>query len=166
MVNSTGDLVIGGYNGGSYFYGYLDEFEVVKGAARNTSGFTPSTSALIVDDYTMLMLHFEGSNDATTFTDTIMDTKNVAMTLVSDAITAADVPEKMFVVADETITSGTVAYSVSRDNGSTWTAATKDTLIDVSAQPSGSACRIKAVTSAVAADAITINAWAFGYKTE
>jgi Neuraminidase (sialidase) len=70
----------------------------------------------------------------------------------------------MYVMADEIITSGTVAYSVSRDNGSTWTAATKDTLVDVSAQPSGTSCRVKAVTSSVAADAIKLNAWAFGYK--
>jgi len=71
------------FSGGSTFYvgamnddvshtpyaGYLDEFRVSKGIARYTEDFTPATSAYTADEYTALLLHMDGSDDGTTFTD-------------------------------------------------------------------------------------------------
>jgi hypothetical protein len=51
------------------FAGYIDEFEFSKGIARNTSDYTPSTDPIVPDSYTKLLLHFEGANNSTTFTD-------------------------------------------------------------------------------------------------
>lgn len=55
------------YNG--YINGWVDELEIVKGIARNTTNFTPSTTALTPDEYTVLLLHMEGADGSTTFTD-------------------------------------------------------------------------------------------------
>jgi len=55
------------------------------------------------------------------------------------------VPTKGMIIADETLNSGTITYSVSRDDGTTFTTVTKETLTDISAQPSGTSMRWKAV---------------------
>ena len=61
---------IGGYyNTSEYFQGYIDEIRISKGYARYTSGFTPSTSAYVSDQYTSLLCHFNGSNGATSTGD-------------------------------------------------------------------------------------------------
>jgi len=64
-IGRAGDYVVAGY----YYYGYIEEFRVSKGIARHTSAFTPSTSAYESDSYTKLLLHTDGSNNSTTFTD-------------------------------------------------------------------------------------------------
>jgi len=48
--------------------GYMDEVRVSDNA-RYTSGFTPSTSAFANDDNTLLLVHCDGANGSTTFTD-------------------------------------------------------------------------------------------------
>jgi len=48
--------------------GYMDEFRI-SNIARYTSNFTPSTTAFTNDQNTLLLLHFEGANNSTTFTD-------------------------------------------------------------------------------------------------
>jgi hypothetical protein len=53
---------------GTYYSGYLDEIRVSK-IARYTANFTPSASAFINDSNTVLLLHCEGANNSTTFTD-------------------------------------------------------------------------------------------------
>ena len=53
----------GGYNG------YIDEVRV-SNTARYTSNFTAPTSAFTADANTLLLLHMEGANASTTFTDT------------------------------------------------------------------------------------------------
>lgn len=164
ICNSTGTLVIGALNSGSYFSGALDELEIAKGIARHTSTFTPPTAELSCDDYTMLLLHMNGTNDSTTFTDTNAQSQATPMTLISDTLSADSTPTKMFAISNETIVNGSVTYYVSRDGGTTWTEASKDTLIDVTTQPSGTSCKLKAVTTYVTDGDIKINAWALGYK--
>lgn len=49
--------------------GLIDEFRISKGVERWTTDFTPPTSAHTSDSYTKALLHFDGSNNSTTFTD-------------------------------------------------------------------------------------------------
>lgn len=51
--------------------GYIDEFRLSIGICRYPSGttFTPPISELPNDTYTRLLLHFNGTNGSTTFTD-------------------------------------------------------------------------------------------------
>jgi hypothetical protein len=48
--------------------GYMDEIRISK-VARYTSNFTPSASAFTLDDNTLLLLHMDGENNSTVFTD-------------------------------------------------------------------------------------------------
>ena len=68
-AQNTGGGVIAG-TGSAYFYnGYIEEFRFSNGIARWTTNFTPPTSAYTVDAYTKLLLHMDGTNGSTTFTD-------------------------------------------------------------------------------------------------
>ena len=51
-----------------YFNGYIDEYRI-SNIARYTTTFTPSAAAFTNDANTLLLLHMEGTNNATTFTD-------------------------------------------------------------------------------------------------
>ena len=51
------------------FNGYVDEVRISKAAARFTSGFTPTTSEYGSDLNTVLLLHANGDDASTTFTD-------------------------------------------------------------------------------------------------
>jgi hypothetical protein len=64
-------LTLGRYTTGGFtsLDGWLDEFRVSKGVARWTSNFTPPTAAYTPDQYTVLLLHMDGSNGSTTFAD-------------------------------------------------------------------------------------------------
>jgi hypothetical protein len=46
----------------------MDEIRISK-VARYTSNFTPSASAFTLDDNTLLLLHLDGENNSTVFTD-------------------------------------------------------------------------------------------------
>jgi len=50
------------------FEGYLDEIRI-SNIARYVGAFTPATSAFTSDQYTKLLLHCDGADDGTTFTD-------------------------------------------------------------------------------------------------
>ena len=50
------------------FVGYLDEIRISK-IARYTATFTPATSAFTGDNYNSLLIHANGANDSTAFTD-------------------------------------------------------------------------------------------------
>lgn len=62
-------LAIGGYYSTSFtLTGYIDEFRISDNA-RYTSTFTPPTSAFTNDANTIMLLHMDGTNGSTTFTD-------------------------------------------------------------------------------------------------
>jgi hypothetical protein len=69
MPTLTGTFEIDGQNGGSYMDGWLKEFRVSNGIARHTSNFTPPTAEYTPDQYTVLLLHMDGTNGSTMFTD-------------------------------------------------------------------------------------------------
>ena len=51
------------------FNGHIDEVRISKGAARFTGAFTPTTGAYVSDNNTVLLLHANGDDASTTFTD-------------------------------------------------------------------------------------------------
>jgi hypothetical protein len=66
----TAPLVIGN----NYVYtaglnGYIDDLRISKGLARYTGTFTVPTGALTNDTNTVLLAHFDGANNSTTFVD-------------------------------------------------------------------------------------------------
>jgi len=64
-------LCIGAYTGGANSVaGYIDEVRI-SNTARYTTTFTPSTEPFTPNNNTVLLLHFEGSNNDTTFTDSV-----------------------------------------------------------------------------------------------
>jgi hypothetical protein len=72
VADYTGTLYVGSYQGTAlYFNGWLDEFRVTKGVARWTSNFTPPMSAYAGDSNTVLLLHMDGTDGSTTFTDDV-----------------------------------------------------------------------------------------------
>ena len=67
---TTKPLRIGADYTGSYgFTGYIDDASVSKGLAKYTSNFTAPTSALVGDTDTVLLLHFNGTNNSTVIVD-------------------------------------------------------------------------------------------------
>jgi len=67
----AGSLYIGVLESGGNgpLNGWLDEFRVSRGVARWTSNFSPPTSAYVADSSTVLLLHMDGADGSTTFTD-------------------------------------------------------------------------------------------------
>jgi len=67
---TTKPLRIGADYSGAYgFTGYIDDVKISKGVARYTATFTASTVALTGDLATVLLLHFNGTNNSTTILD-------------------------------------------------------------------------------------------------
>ena len=66
-VVGDGTLSIGAIVG-LYMNGYIDEFRI-SSTARYTANFTPSASAFTNDGNTLLLIHADGTNASTTFTD-------------------------------------------------------------------------------------------------
>jgi len=61
--------------------------------------------------------------------------------VVTSPYTASSSPSNALLVADD---KGDVTYQVSRDNGTTWTAITKNTLFNFTTEPAGTQMRVKA----------------------
>lgn len=62
-VGSRYDGLVGNFNG------YIDDLRITKGVAKYTSNFAVPTSPLTGDLSTVLLLHFDGANNSTTFLD-------------------------------------------------------------------------------------------------
>jgi hypothetical protein len=63
-------LNIGAYwNSTAHLNAYIDDFRVSKGVGRYTGSFSVPTSPYGSDSYTVLLLHFNGTNGSTTFID-------------------------------------------------------------------------------------------------
>jgi len=78
-------------------------------------------------------------------------------TVVSVAFSEPVAPKEVMVIASETLNTGTMTYSVSRDNGTTWTQCTKETVCNIQSQPTGTQVRWKAViTNDAELDAIAV----------
>jgi hypothetical protein len=75
--------------------------------------------------------------------------------------TASNIPISAYITSDEALNSaGTITYYISRDNGGSFVQCTKDTLVDISSEPSGTFIVCKVVMTA---DAI-LKAIAWGWK--
>ncbi len=101
-----------------YFDGWIDEIRI-SNTARWTGNFT-SPSA-----------EYSSSSSSAT--------------VISNAYAEPVPPTEAIVIADETLGTGSITYSVSRDNGTTWTQVTKETTTNISSQPSGTQLKWKAV---------------------
>ena len=69
------------WTGGAPSTGYIDEVRVVKGVAKYTTSVTVPTAPLAGDLSTVLLLHFNGANNSTTFIDdgvTLQDVRTSA----------------------------------------------------------------------------------------
>jgi len=69
--NGSTDIRIAGAASGTSYKGYFDEIRVSNICRYNTVGttFTPPTAAFTNDSNTLLLLHLDGANNGTTFTD-------------------------------------------------------------------------------------------------
>ena len=75
---ATKPLGVGGeYAGTNEFGGHIDEIRVSKAAARYTAAFTAPTAAFTTDLYTVLLLHFDGTDGSTTITDSGKGVKDI-----------------------------------------------------------------------------------------
>ena len=65
-----GPLTIGArFDGTLGFTGYIDDVRISKGTARYTTTFTAPMAVLENDSYTVLLSHFDGTDNSTTFLD-------------------------------------------------------------------------------------------------
>jgi|TARA_Y100000034_G_C6889387_1_gene408877 hypothetical protein len=61
--------MVGGGTNANWYEGYMDEIRFSRGIARWTGNFTPPTVPHTSDEYTVLLLHGDGSDSGTVITD-------------------------------------------------------------------------------------------------
>ena len=70
VTATAANLHIGSdFNGSNNWEGYIDELRVSDVDRYDGEDFTPATSEFTVDENTPVLLHFDGSNGSTTFTN-------------------------------------------------------------------------------------------------
>ena len=75
---ATKPLGIGGqYSGADEFGGHIDEVRISKASPRYTAAFTAPTAAFTTDLFTVLLLHFDGTDGSTTITDSGKGVKDI-----------------------------------------------------------------------------------------
>ena len=67
-------------NGSFALTGYVDEVRISKGVGRYSSTFTPATAAFTGDLYTVVLLHLDGVNNATTTVDDGVTLQDIRVT--------------------------------------------------------------------------------------
>jgi hypothetical protein len=84
-ISGTNPCSIGATNYGAFdFDGHIDELRV-SSSARYTANFTPSTSAFTNDSDTVLLMHADGTDASTTFTDDNGTRAQVGLSAVNNA---------------------------------------------------------------------------------
>lgn len=93
--------------------GWLDEIRVSNGVARWTANFTPPSSAYSTDANTVLLLHCDGVDGSTTFTDSSL--LNFFLTL-TDTLSMSDNIKKSFAsIKSDTLTiSGNIIKGIGK----------------------------------------------------
>jgi len=107
------------FNGSNNWEGYIDELRVADVDEYGGTDFTPPTSAYTADGNIPILLHFDGANGSTTFTNsgfvesvTVTGTANLNVT--GSAMTIAQGDETAFTSVDVAVTGqniGTVEVS-------------------------------------------------------
>ena len=109
-VSSSAGITIGAdqYSTGSNsLNGYMDEIRV-SNSARYTTTFTPSTTAFVNDANTVLLMHADGTNASTVFTD-----DNSILNVTSAATSVDEGSSLTFNVATQNLANQTLYYSLS-----------------------------------------------------
>ena len=88
---TTKPLVLGAsFVGLTSFTGHIDDFKISKGVARYTTTFTAPTSAFTSDLATVLLLHFNGTNNSTIILDDGNTTQDIRNTTTGGAASVID----------------------------------------------------------------------------
>jgi hypothetical protein len=79
-------------NGSFAFAGHIDEVRISKGAGRSSSNFIVPTSQYLSDQYTVLLLHFNGTDSSVSIVDDAQQAQDIRFSggATATAITLAD----------------------------------------------------------------------------
>lgn len=79
-------------NGSFAFAGHIDEVRISKGSGRSSSNFTVPTSQYLSDQYTVLLLHFNGTDSSVSIVDDAQQAQDVRFSggATATTITLAD----------------------------------------------------------------------------